>query len=70
MGRLGQGSFGTVILGQHKYSGINVAIKVIEKKIIDETFVANGQVFAELEIMKEVTGNCPNVLELVETFED
>ena len=70
MGRLGRGAFGIVLLGKHKYSGIKVAIKVIDKKVIQETFDVNGQVFDELEIMKEVSGNCPNVIELVESFED
>jgi len=34
MGRLGRGAFGIVLLAKHKYSGIKVAIKVIEKKVI------------------------------------
>ena len=71
MCKLGEGSFGSVFLAKHKLSGVSVAIKVISKERIAKSFNCNNEVFQELEIMREVSqGNCPNILKLVETFED
>lgn len=70
MACVGKGTFGTVMLAHHKYTGDKFAVKIIDKKVIKETFTANGQVFAELEIMQEISGSCPNVMNLVESFED
>ena len=71
MGPLGEGAFGLVVLSQHKYSGVKVAIKIISKGKIDRAFKVNDQVFQELKIMEEVScGECPNILELIESFED
>ena len=66
---IGSGSYGSVILAKHRLSGCQVAVKVIAKSKIDETFKANKQAFSELEIIKELTAdNCPNMLQVVETF--
>jgi serine/threonine protein kinase len=71
LSKLGSGSFGTVVLSQHNYSGVKVAIKQVDKKVIDKSFTLNGQKFCELQIMEEVSrGQCANMLELVESFED
>lgn len=71
LGPLGEGSFGIVVLSQHRYSGAKVAIKIISKARIENTFKVNGQDFQELEILDEVTNSeCPNILELIESFED
>ena len=48
--KLGQGSFGRVILAKHKFSGAKVAIKFIAKTEINKAFAANGQDFIELEL--------------------
>lgn len=50
------------MLAKHKHTKIKVAVKIIDKKNIKETFDANNQMYAELEIMKEVSGTCPNVM--------
>ena len=62
MSCLGNGSFGTVMLAKHKHTKIKVAVKIIDKKNIKKTFDANNQMYAELEVMKEVSGTCPNVM--------
>ena len=54
IGRLGQGSFGLVILAQHKNSKVKVAVKIINKAKIQRAFGDNGQEFKELDIMHEV----------------
>jgi serine/threonine protein kinase len=71
MGKLGSGSFGSVVLSRHNYSGMKFAIKSIEKVKIENAFVRNNQKFCELQIMEEVCrGECPNLVELIETFAD
>jgi len=40
--KLGQGSFGRVILAKHQFSGAEVAIKFIGKSEISKTLKANG----------------------------
>ena len=71
IGKLGAGSFGTVMLVKHKNSDIKFAVKIIGKTKIDKAFKGNGQVFQELEIMEELAReNCENILEVIETFED
>jgi serine/threonine protein kinase len=68
---LGQGSFGKVTLCTHKLSKVKVAVKSIDKAGIKRTFTANSQVFEEMAIMEKLAReSCPNLLELVETFED
>ena len=63
------GSYGSVILAQHKLSGLQVAIKMIAMRKIDQTFKSNKQAFSELEIIQELTAdNCSNVLQVIESF--
>ena len=38
---LGEGSFGLVVLSKHKFSDVKVAVKVIKKSLIEESFMAN-----------------------------
>ena len=69
--KLGEGSFGVVILSQHKNSGAKVAVKVIQKGTIDKVYKRNKQQFEELEISKEMAhSDCKNILDLIEVFED
>ena len=42
IGKLGEGSFGTVYLAQHKYSTVKLAIKIMNKKSIEGAFASNG----------------------------
>jgi serine/threonine protein kinase len=71
LAKLGSGSFGQVVLSRHNNSGVKVAVKQIDKTVIDQSFTQNNQKFCELDIMEEVChGQCPNVIELVESFED
>ena len=71
LGKLGEGTFGVVILSQHKNSGVKVAVKVIQKGTIDKVYKKNKQHFEELEISKKIArSGCKNILELVEVFED
>ena len=41
--KLGEGSFGVVILSQHKNTGAKVAVKVIQKGTIDKVYKKNNQ---------------------------
>lgn len=66
---LGEGSFGKVILAEHVHTNVKVAIKVISKKTIKETFEANNTAFEEVEIM-EALSDSENVLKIIESFED
>ena len=69
--KLGQGSFGRVILAKHQFSGAEVAIKFIAKSEINKAFKANGQDFIELELSEKLTKlDCDNLLRTFETFED
>ena len=70
-GNLGDGTFGTVILAQHVFSKLKVAIKFMSKEKIENFFTTRNQAFSELELLKETSSaQCPNILELLETFED
>ena len=42
LGKLGEGSFGVVILSQHKNSQVKVAVKVIQKTKIDKVYKKNN----------------------------
>ncbi len=52
---LGQGGFGRVLLVEHKNSKIKYALKQIKKSLIERTFVANGETFSEVEVLKTLT---------------
>ena len=69
--KLGEGSFGHVVLAKHKLSQFNVAVKLIEKEKVRKLFLQNQEAFEELSLFEELNGFCsPHILELVETFED
>ena len=69
IGKLGEGSFGTVLLAKHRLSGVIVAVKMIPKKHISKVFDVNKVKFAEIEIMEDLMAvNCPNMLQLIESF--
>jgi serine/threonine protein kinase len=42
LGKLGEGSFGTVILSVHRFSNIKVALKIMNKDAITRTFINNN----------------------------
>ena len=52
LGNLGKGAFGTVFLSSHKLSKVKYAVKLIKKELVKKVFTDNGQVFAELDILK------------------
>jgi Protein kinase domain len=64
--QLGKGAFGKVYLGLHRITGLKVAIKAIDKSIIQNERTRR-KVFQEVYIMKTVTH--PNVIRLLEVFE-
>lgn len=69
--KLGEGSFGHVVLSKHRLSKFNVAVKLIEKPKVRKLFLQNNEAFEELSIFEELNSFCsPHILELVETFED
>lgn len=71
MKSLGGGAFGQVYLAEHKRSGMNVAVKKIEKERIKRAFKKSTEGFQELKVLREVNNaGCPNVLELIETYEN
>lgn len=71
MKKLGEGSFGRVILAEHQNSKAHVAIKIINKAKIESAFKENGQEFIELELSQRMSKlNCDNLVKVFETFED
>ena len=71
LAKLGEGSFGVVILAKHRNSGARVAVKVIQKRVIDKVYKRNKQNFEELAVSKEMArADCENIIELIEVFED
>ena len=63
---LGKGKFGLVKLGIHKESGRQVAIKIINKKLVTEVDVQ--QVKSEIDILK--IAKHPNIIKLYDVFEN
>ena len=53
--KLGEGTFGTVMLAQHKFSQVKVAIKMVDKSKIARLFTQNNQMFQELEVLRICT---------------
>ena len=45
LGKLGKGAFGIVVLAQHKYSEVKVAIKLIDKRQINQQFTEQDEIF-------------------------
>ena len=72
LGKLGQGTFGIVLLAKHKLSGIRVAVKMINKRPIEKAFSkVENHVYQEIQVVNEIArANCSNTLELIETFEN
>ena len=64
--QLGKGAFGKVFLGLHRITGLKVAIKAIDKSIIQDERTRR-KVFQEVYVMKKI--NHPNVIRLLEVFE-
>ena len=65
-GVLGKGKFGLVKLGIHKESGRQVAVKIINKKLVSEVNVQ--QVKTEIDILK--IAKHPNIIQLYDVFEN
>ena len=65
-GSLGKGKFGLVKLGVHKESGREVAIKIINKKLVGPVDVQ--QVKSEIDILK--IAKHPNIIKLYDVFEN
>ena len=71
IGKLGEGTFGIVVLGCHKISKDKFAIKVMKKEQITKVFEVNNEAFNEREILQEFSrSKNSNILELVDSFED
>ena len=64
--QLGKGAFGKVYLGLHRLTGLKVAIKAIDKSIIQDERTRR-KVFQEVYVMKKISH--PNVIRLLEVFE-
>ena len=67
---LGEGSFGRVVLAEHKFTALKVAIKFVSKQTIEKSFTENDEKFQEIEIMEQLSSDDSNVLKLVESFEN
>ena len=65
-GDLGKGKFGLVKLGIHKESGREVAVKIINKKLVGPVDVQ--QVKSEIDILK--IAKHPNIIKLYDVFEN
>ena len=63
---LGKGKFGLVKLGVHKESGREVAVKIINKKLVGPVDVQ--QVKSEIDILK--IAKHPNIIKLYDVFEN
>jgi hypothetical protein len=61
---IGKGTYGSVLLAQHRYTGEEVAIKFLSKRIYS---TSREKVQREVAIMKQV--NHPNIVRLYEVFE-
>ncbi|KAJ3205049.1 Serine/threonine-protein kinase par-1 [Entophlyctis luteolus] len=62
---VGEGNFAKVKLAKHKITGIEVAIKVIDKTTLDEKKL--GKLYREVRIMKML--NHPHIVKLYEVIE-
>ena len=64
--KLGEGSYGTVHLVKHNYSGQLRAMKIITKKIIEDTEKADADILNEIEILKKM--DHPNIVKIFEFY--
>ena len=68
---MGKGSTGLVILSRHRCSDLYYAIKVISKAKVRGVFSSKNENFSELRILSQLTSEkCPQMIKLIETFED
>ena len=57
-------------LGIHRNSKTKVAVKIIDKQLIWQTFLKEGHPFEEVKLMEDVCkGQLPHLLDLYETYE-
>ena len=63
---IGKGAFGKVMLGVHKLTGKQVAIKAIDKSYMKDDF-SKKKVFQEVYILKKIRHS--NIIRLLEVFE-
>lgn len=66
--KLGQGSFGSVNRAQRVGGGIEVAIKVIDKKSLDSNQMLPTLMMSELTVLKKCSH--PNIMSVNEILED
>ena len=66
--KLGQGSFGSVNRAQRVGGGIEVAIKVIDKKSLDSNPMLPTLMMSELTVLKKCSH--PNIMSVNEILED
>lgn len=67
---IGEGSFGTIVYGKHKYSNVDVAIKVIEKVSLLKNHSIALRVKQEQMILKQLKNNNSYVIDLLASFHD
>ena len=64
---IGKGAFGKVLLGIQKLTGLQVAIKTIDKEAIRKSEHNKRKVFQEIYILKKIRH--PNIVRILEVFE-
>ena len=68
---LGQGAQGKVYLASHRLSGLEYAVKVVDKKKAAVLFSAAKENFQEVEVLIEATRlKCRNVVKVLQVLED
>ena len=69
--KLGEGSYGKVLLAKHRLSGAKFAIKISTKSKMSEALQQNQNGISEIDIMRECTKTqVRNIIELVDSYED
>lgn len=64
--KLGEGSYGTVHLVNHNYSGQLRAMKIITKKNTENTQIMDNEIMNEIEILKKM--DHPNIVKIFEFY--
>ena len=68
---LGQGAQGKVYLASHRLSGLEYAVKVVDKKKAAVLFSHAKENFQEVEVLIEATRlKCRNVVKVLQVLED